>query len=78
MLYSRNDPYCAPKQARQYAERWQVASVDVGALGHINVDAGLEAWPDGRNLLTAFIAGRDVRSVLAPTPREPPLLDPAR
>jgi predicted alpha/beta hydrolase family esterase len=78
MLYSRNDPYCAPEQARQYAERWQVASVDVGALGHINVDAGLEAWPDGRNLLTAFIAGRGVRSVLAPTPREPHLLDPAR
>ena len=64
MLYSRNDPYCAPEQARQYAERWQVASVDVGALGHINVDAGLEAWLDGRNLLTAFIAGRGVRSVL--------------
>lgn len=61
VLYSRDDPYCTPEQARRYADQWRLACVDVGALGHINVAAGLAGWPEGRNLLTAFMAGQGMR-----------------
>ena len=27
-----------------------------GALGHISADSGLGDWPQGRDLLTAFVA----------------------
>lgn len=57
LLYSQDDPYCAPEQAKEYAGQWQIASVDVGALGHVNAGSGLETWPQGRDLFTAFTAG---------------------
>ncbi len=64
VLSSSNDPYSAPAFARAAAVGWGAALVELGPLGHINSASGLEDWPQGWGLLTAFAAGLGV--VLGP------------
>jgi predicted alpha/beta hydrolase family esterase len=52
LLYSDNDPYCAPSRALRLAADWGSKAVDVGAAGHINGDSGLGDWPAGLVHLT--------------------------
>lgn len=54
---SSDDPYGTPDYARQRAAQWGCGYLDIGAKGHLNAKSGLGAWPEGRALLTAFIAG---------------------
>jgi predicted alpha/beta hydrolase family esterase len=62
MVFSDNDPYCAPKAAEQLAADWGVPRIGVGQLGHINSSSGIGRWDFGRALLTAFTAGLKVPS----------------
>jgi predicted alpha/beta hydrolase family esterase len=62
MVFSDNDPYCAPQVAEQLAAGWSVPRIGVGRLGHINSSSGIGRWDFGRALLTAFTAGLRVPS----------------
>ena len=44
---SRNDPWMTYLSAEAWAGRWGVRLIDLGAVGHVNVDSGHGAWPDG-------------------------------
>ncbi len=51
MVYSEDDPFCAPQRALQMAQDWGVPALSLGAAGHINADSGLGDWPAGLALL---------------------------
>ena len=55
-VISRNDPYIAHERAQLFAQAWGSSLVDLGAAGHINVEAGYGPWPEGRAHLDALIA----------------------
>jgi predicted alpha/beta hydrolase family esterase len=57
ILASANDPYGAIEYTRGRASQWGSGIVEVGELGHVNEASGLEDWPQGKALLTAFAAG---------------------
>ena len=57
VIASANDPYGTIEYARGRANQWGSGIVEVGELGHINEASGLEDWPQGKALLTAFAAG---------------------
>ena len=54
VLYSEDDPYCAPARARSLAQSWGAAAHSVGAAGHINGESGLGDWPAGLAWLQAL------------------------
>lgn len=58
-LCSSDDPYCELQTARQMARQWGAVCLEVGPLGHINHQSGLGDWPEGRALLTRFMAPVD-------------------
>ncbi|MEL4317801.1 alpha/beta fold hydrolase [Leifsonia sp. YIM 134122] len=70
LIASSDDPYCSADASVELATRWNAKLVVAGALGHINTDSGLGAWPDGRALVDAF-AERVLREP-APGPRTAP------
>ena len=51
VVASDDDLYVTPARARQFAEAWGGRLVMLAGAGHINADAGLGDWPDGRMLL---------------------------
>ena len=55
VLASRDDPYCTIERACGFAALWGADFIDVGALGHINVDSGHGPWPEGERLLKDLI-----------------------
>lgn len=57
VVLSDDDPYCVSAAGRELAGSWGLDHVAAGPLGHINAASGLGAWKQGRDLLTAFIAG---------------------
>jgi predicted alpha/beta hydrolase family esterase len=57
IIASANDPYDTIEYARGRAKQWGSSIVEVGELGHVNEASGLEDWPQGKALLTAFAAG---------------------
>ena len=57
IIASANDPYGTIEHARGRANQWGSGIVEVGELGHVNEASGLEDWPQGKALLTAFAAG---------------------
>ena len=57
IVASSNDPYGTIEHGRGKAEQWGSGIVEVGALGHLNAASGLDDWPQGKALLTAFAAG---------------------
>jgi uncharacterized protein len=54
VLYSDDDPYCAPPRACGLAQSWGATVHCVGAAGHINGDSGLGDWPAGLAWLQAL------------------------
>lgn len=44
---SRNDPWMSFDMASAWAQRWQATLVDLGEVGHVNVESGHGAWPEG-------------------------------
>jgi predicted alpha/beta hydrolase family esterase len=51
VVASRDDPFIAFERAAHFADIWDARFVDAGAVGHINAESGLGAWPDGYRLL---------------------------
>jgi predicted alpha/beta hydrolase family esterase len=47
LLYSEDDPYCAPVRAQGLAADWGATAHGTGAAGHLNSDSGLGGWPAG-------------------------------
>ncbi len=54
-VVSQDDPYSAPERAATLASQWGAELVNVGPAGHINGDAGLGDWPDGRRWLERLV-----------------------
>ncbi len=57
IVASSDDPFGTTDHARRRAGLWGSGLVEIGARGHVNGASGLGAWPEGRNLLHAFVAG---------------------
>lgn len=55
VVASHNDPYVSIDRAQLFARAWGSEFVDLGRAGHINIDSGHGAWPEGRVLLDALI-----------------------
>ncbi len=51
VVASENDPYSSFERAEQMADAWDAAFVTAGEAGHINVESGHGAWPEGEVLL---------------------------
>jgi uncharacterized protein len=55
VVASRNDAYGSFPFAQRCAAAWGSELVDVGAVGHINTESGLGAWPEGQRLLAGLL-----------------------
>jgi len=66
VVASTNDPYMALRRARELADAWGAEFVDVGPLGHINVEAGFGPWPAGERILRDLMLGRRQQCPAAP------------
>jgi predicted alpha/beta hydrolase family esterase len=55
-VWSENDPYCTPAQAREMATAWGCTLRCAGARGHLNGASGLGGWEEGRRWLAALLA----------------------
>jgi uncharacterized protein len=51
LIYSSNDPFCAPARALFMAQHWGATSRCLEDAGHINADTGLGDWPAGLSRL---------------------------
>jgi predicted alpha/beta hydrolase family esterase len=58
VVASTNDPYMTIHRARAVSAAWGAITVDVGASGHINTEAGFGPWPAGERLLDELVSGR--------------------
>lgn len=58
LVASDDDPWCPLDRAVAMAEVLGAEVLRVGALGHVNVAAGVGSWEAGRALLAAFEAAR--------------------
>lgn len=58
VVYSQDDPYCAPERAAAFAQAWGGGLVAAGARGHLNAESGLGVWPEGQALLQALPGDR--------------------
>ncbi len=47
LLYSQDDPGCAPPQAMKLAADWGATAHSLGRAGHLDGDGGLGDWPAG-------------------------------
>ena len=47
VVYSQDDPFCAPDRACALAADWGAPAHKLGPAGHINADTGLGDWPQG-------------------------------
>jgi predicted alpha/beta hydrolase family esterase len=48
---SNNDFYVTTERAKLFAKAWGSEIVEIGNVGHINVDAGYGEWEEGLLLL---------------------------
>lgn len=51
IVASTNDPWMTLERAAYWADRWDSELVNLGAVGHINVESGFGPWPEGLSLL---------------------------
>jgi predicted alpha/beta hydrolase family esterase len=56
LIASRNDLWLSFADAQRLAVLWGSELVDLGAVGHINVDSGHGHWPEGWELLDKLLA----------------------
>lgn len=55
VMASANDPYCSLMRAQALASAWGAAFADVGELGHVNAESGLDDWPLAHAALTRLL-----------------------
>jgi uncharacterized protein len=72
VVASRSDPFMTFRRAGVHADAWGSALVDLGDVGHINVEAGFGPWADGP-VLADGLRDTPIRPAgahtLQPTPR---------
>jgi predicted alpha/beta hydrolase family esterase len=56
VIASSDDPYVSTQRARQFAQAWGSAYIEIGNAGHINGDAGYGVWPEGEKILLDLCA----------------------
>jgi predicted alpha/beta hydrolase family esterase len=56
VLFSDDDPFCAPERARDLAAAWGAKALGVGRAGHVNGESGLDDWPAGFEHLLQLLA----------------------
>lgn len=61
VVASTNDPWMRFTTATVWAERWGSRLVNLGAVGHINVESGFGPWPQGLRLFESL---RDTYAML--------------
>lgn len=57
LVASDDDPYLTLDRARLFAQHWGSRLVNLGQVGHINVESGFGPWPEGETLLAELRAG---------------------
>ena len=55
VVWSEDDPYGAPDEARAMATDWGSRERSAGARGHLNGDSGLGDWAEGRRWLAELL-----------------------
>jgi len=55
VIASRNDSFGSFEHAQRCATAWGSRFVDVGDVGHINVDSGVGDWAEGYELFEEFV-----------------------
>lgn len=61
LVASENDPWVAIDRARELAAAWGSDFVAAGALGHVNAESGIGAWPEGEALLDRLLTASTSR-----------------
>ena len=56
LVASDNDPHLELERARLFARHWGSRLVNLGRVGHINVESGFGPWPEGEILLAELRA----------------------
>lgn len=51
VVASSNDPWVRLTVAAYWADRWGCGFINLGAVGHINIESGFGPWPEGLDLL---------------------------
>lgn len=69
VVASTNDPYCPARLAGAYARSWGSSFIRLQDAGHVNVESGFGAWPQGLALLHSL--GRATAPTCAHTVEEP-------
>lgn len=59
LVASINDPWMRFLRAAWLAERWECRLINLGAVGHINTDAGFGPWPQGRLIFERLRGSHD-------------------
>lgn len=57
VVYSIDDPFCAPQRALAMAVAWGAEAVALGARGHLNAESGLGDWPVAQDWVRAMARG---------------------
>lgn len=65
VIASDTDPWMTAESARLWAERWSARHTNLGAVGHINVEAGFGPWPLARYLTDHLIRHEQRRRRIA-------------
>jgi predicted alpha/beta hydrolase family esterase len=59
VIASTNDPWISISRASKLAAAWGAEFVNIGPAGHINVEAGYGAWPEGLAIFNRLTANSD-------------------
>lgn len=59
LVASETDPWLDISKAQALAQRWESRFVNLGAVGHINVDSGFGRWSEGEGLLRELCSTAD-------------------
>lgn len=59
VVASSNDPWMRLTRAAWWADRWGSRFINLGAAGHINVDAGFGPWHDGLDIFAELRRAAD-------------------
>lgn len=51
LVASDTDPWMSATKARDWAHRWRSHFINLGDVGHINVEAGFGPWPQAHTLV---------------------------
>ena len=55
LIASETDPWMSAAEARLWAHRWRSHFVNLGDVGHLNVEAGFGPWPQAHTLVQLLV-----------------------